>query len=180
MKLNTTEKKHFTVLRKDKALKQIRPGSLMSYHYSPITKDLPFWDKNPTVILLWKTKRHALGINLHFVPVQMRKVILKFLLKINSSNIRNNRPLQANYKDFKGLLKKLNATVCIRKYLIRRIGKQIVIPNSYEDYIHAATELDTKKLYGAESDNIYVYLVRKKKIQDTKRMSRKRRQLKYK
>ena len=181
MKLNKDQKQYWHKEKKGTALrKSIYPGAFIQYKYNPKYRDvLPFWDAFPSIIVMSKTKRHILGLNLHFVPVSMRKTLVGYLVKTNKSNIKKGLPMKADYDHFKGLLKKLNLGVAVRKYIISRMSSDMSVINSNADYLEALPYIQTKKLYGVESDNIYRYLVKKQKIKNTKKMTRKRRDLKY-
>jgi hypothetical protein len=136
--------------------KYIQPGSFVAFEYDPLTKEtLLFWDKNPAVIVLGIRNSRMLGLNLHFVPFNMRKLIVEYVLKKNASNIKLNKPISINYKEMKSFLKAIKATICIRLYIISRMKDRMTIVRSHRDYIIGATALKTDKIYKMTSDQIY-------------------------
>jgi len=104
--------------------------------------------------------RHILGLNIHFVPTIIRKKIVKYILKVNEDKIKQGLPLILKYSFIKRMLIKLNATICIRKYIISRMSSRVITPIGYRDYIDSITELNTKKIYGMSQNQIYSMLLR--------------------
>lgn len=147
----------FAVVSKADAFrKYVQPGSLISYKYDALHKStLQFWDSNPAIIVLAVRGYRMLGLNLHFVPFPMRKLIVEYVLKKNSTNIKLNKPISIDYRTMKSFLYAIKATICIRAYLIRRITSRVTIVKSHRDYIIGATSLKTSKIYKMSSDQIY-------------------------
>jgi hypothetical protein len=147
----------FIVANKAKAFHNyIQGGSFISFTYNALHKDtLLFWDKYPAIIVLKVQGVRMLGLNLHFVPFPIRKLIAEYVIKLNYTNIKNNRPIQLDYQQIKKFLISINAMICIRLYLIRRITSSIKIVKSHKDYIIASTTLKTSMIYGISSDKIY-------------------------
>lgn len=166
---------NFKRMKTHRALAKSYTGQILHYVYNPKYKDsLPFWDQYPTIIVLNQNSRYVLGLNIHFVPTAIRKKIIHFLLKKNVHNIKKGKPIQASYLLFKSLLRKLNATICIRKYIKIRMSNNCVVPTSYESYIDSAIKLNTKKIYGMSQDAIYKLLLTNRKKSKRTKMRRKR------
>lgn len=150
-------KDRFLVKKKSQAFgKYIKPGAMIHFQYDAKYKDtLKFWDSMPTIIVLRVTKTRMLGLNLHFVPTELRKNIIKFIINKNSSNIKRNKPMYIDYKTIKSFLNAINATICIRSYLVNRIKRNITIVQSHKDYVIGATSLKTSKIYKMSQSEIY-------------------------
>jgi len=150
--LRKNDKDRFAIVSIGKVL----PGSMIQFKYDAKHKDtLTFWDAMPVVIVLRKTASRMLGLNLHFVPFMLRKLLAEYVVKRNLSNIKNNKPMYIDYKMIKSFLIAIKATICIRMYLTSRVGSQITMVKSHKDYIIGATTLKTQKLYKMTSDQIY-------------------------
>jgi hypothetical protein len=151
------DSERFIVMNKAKAFHNyIQGGSMIHFKYDAKHKDtLPFWDKYPTIIVLKYQGSRMLGLNLHFVPFPLRKVITEYVLKQNINNIKKNKPISIDYNTMKQFLVASRATICIRSYLVGRITSRITFVKSHRDYILGATSLKTDKIYGLTSDQIY-------------------------
>lgn len=160
---------------KDKNLKikrdSLRPGDLSFGFYDAKFKN-QVYDKRPFFILLKQNKTHILGLNMHWLPMPMRISLVKFILKVNSNNIKNNKPLEFSYEQFKPLLKKMGYAPCIRLYIRKRMGSSLIkIPPSE---LMNACKLDTAVFSNGESaESLY-----RKAVQNVKqyRATRKRRE----
>jgi len=131
-------------------------GAFIAFEYDALHKDtLKFWDRFPAVIVLGVKGSRMLGINLHFTPFPMRKLIVEYVVRKNSSNIKYNKPIEIDYREMKPFLKSIKALICIRSYIIGRMKDRITVVNSHKDYIIGATTLKTDKIYGMTSDQIY-------------------------
>lgn len=151
------DKERFLVVDKGSEFKKyVQPGSFISYTYIPKHKDtLKFWDKNPAIIVLRVTGTRMLGLNIHFVPFPLRKIIVEYIVKLNLNNIKYNKPIYVDYKMMKSFLIRAKATICIRAYLISNIVSKVKIVKSHKDYIIASTSLKTDAIYGMSPDKIY-------------------------
>ena len=74
-------------------------------------------------------KKHVLGLNLHWAPIDIRRKILKAFIKYNADNIKKNRPLELS----KNLASKFwtLARPIFRKYIKSRISRRgaVIEPN---------------------------------------------------
>lgn len=107
----------------------LRPGNFLIYKYNAKDKKRVF-DKTPLVFVLRVSKSYMLGLNLHWLPLGLRKTFVKIIFKLNSSNIRKSKPLEVDYYQLKPFLKKFGMVPVIRLYIKSRISQQVVkIPN---------------------------------------------------
>ena len=76
----------------NKALRQkrdsLKSGSLFIGAYKAKNQS-DTYDKRPFVLILRQNKSHILGLNFHYLPVKHRVTIIKIILKMNESNIKN-------------------------------------------------------------------------------------------
>ena len=124
------------------------PGKLVFFKYpNPVTAETAVWDITPMSLILDKSKSKTLGINFHWLSPPLRKILVKLIFKANAKNIRENKPLEFNYRKMKPLLKQLGllnivttkiangkrvSNSCVRLYINSRISKRgLVIPPEY-------------------------------------------------
>lgn len=106
--------------------KDMTPGNILFTHYNAKDKKRVY-DKTPMMMILGVSPGHTLGLNFHWLPYTMRIALVKEILKVNKSNIRNNRKLEFNYAQLKPFLKKHGYSPCIRCYINSRIRKHGVV-----------------------------------------------------
>lgn len=104
-------------------------GQMFVYVYSAKYKDtLPFWDQFPLVIILKIESDHILGLNLHYLPPELRARFFDALLEtLNTNNIINERSrLILTYNLLKSASRYKYFKPCIKKYLTSNIKSKIV------------------------------------------------------
>ena len=117
---------------------QLIPGRMVFYAYDPKTKDdLDFWDDFPVVIILHPKPRGFLGLNLHYLPPQVRATFLNALLKYvddpNWSAYNNYSALiEVTYPLLKFTKKLSKYRPCIKRYLYKHIVSDIAFIQSAE------------------------------------------------
>ena len=55
---------------------RFQPGKIYVFDYSPMTKDLPWYDKNPVVLALEGVEGNDLGVNLNLLPIGVKEQLL--------------------------------------------------------------------------------------------------------
>ena len=114
-----------------KTQRNLRVGDVIIYQYDPKDKRNTY-DRTPLVMVLRKSKSYMLGLNLHWCPIPMRMILIKFLLKINKKNIKQNNQFEINYTRVKPLLYKLGFHPVIRLYIRNRMSdKMVIIPHQH-------------------------------------------------
>lgn len=131
--------------------KHFAPGNIVFTSYNAKDKTMTF-DRTPLALVLRRGRRYSLVLNFHWLPVQMRVNLIKYILQSNKSNIENSKPLEFNYQDLKPRLKSLGYAPCIRKYINKRIGKVGVVipPHLLMQAARMKTETFTNGKYSAE------------------------------
>ena len=83
--------------------KDLIPGNLILTMYDAKYK-APY-DARPLFLVLAKNSHHVLGLNFHWLPVNMRMKLIYAILKLNSKNIKEKKPLVFSFKQLKPFLK---------------------------------------------------------------------------
>ncbi len=111
-------------------------GGMYLYFYDAKYKQtLPKWDSLPLTIILEKRANGFLGLNLHYLPMDERSVLLGKLLVSNSVYNKSNNSLKINI-NYDNLKKSNNYfkgyDVCIKEYLYSHIRSKILPIDSHE------------------------------------------------
>ena len=139
--------------------KDLIPGNLILTMYDAKYK-APY-DARPLFLVLAKNSHHVLGLNFHWLPVNMRMKLIYAILKLNSRNIEEKKPLVFSYKQLKPFLKRFNYAPCVRLYIRSRFApKGVVI--SPENLVKVA-RLDTAIFTGISAEKAYA-LARTKRL----------------
>lgn len=159
----------------------LQPGKIYIFDYDPVTKEeLEWYDRNPMVLSLGLLQREGrwrklldLGINLHFIPLEMRKVLLDRIYDLNKSiienEIRSNLRVTADrqqhlrnvdYHGIKNFLKTNGFDFAIRSYYRQKRRDVFVIP--YEDW-YRTLYLRQEDIIGTSIQNIYRAFHRKRR-----------------
>lgn len=119
-----------------KNLKQI--GSLFFYNYAPKTrKDLKYYDTFPIVFPFKILSDGFLGLNLHYLPMQYRAILMDNLYSlINSNNMEEDttRLQKLRYSVIESKKQFYLAYPCIHRYLNKQIRSEIAFipPKEWE------------------------------------------------
>ena len=151
--------------RKEKSVLSIRsrfvPGKMYVFEYSPITKDLPWYDENPVVLALDPYDGDDIGINITMLPTKFREQFLDEIYDRYQSTITRASKTD-NAKDQRGLLtfsyagakKYLEAygyDFAIRRYKPSQKSNQAVV--AYKDWCKIAL-CDFNSLSGITKDQL--------------------------
>lgn len=103
-------------------------GNTLFLGYNAKFKEFTY-DRTPLVLILRRGNRHTLGLNFHWLPFSMRQELVFQIMRLNKSNIENDKPLQFSYAQLKPFLKHFGYAPCIRLYINGRYSKSgVVIP----------------------------------------------------
>jgi len=102
-------------------------GKMYMYFYDPKTKkDLPYYDKFPLVFILEIYDDGFLGLNLHYLPPDLRLILFEKLITLMSSKQYNDQTrLRVSYKIIKNIARFKFAQPCIKRYLTTHIRSKI-------------------------------------------------------
>lgn len=131
--------------------KYLVPGNLILTMYD--AKFEAPYDARPLFLVLAKNSTHVLGLNFHWLPISMRMKLIYAILKFNSKNIKDKKPLVFSFKQLKPFLKRFNYVPCVRLYIRSRFApKGAVI--SPEDLVKVA-RMDTAIFTGISAEKAY-------------------------
>jgi hypothetical protein len=127
------------------------PGDVFIYHYDPKLKDiLPYYDKFPLVVVLKLYDDGFLGLNLHYLPPDVRLVFMNKLIQlarvgptVPGANIIR---MQITY-DLMVSSQRFNAHVpCVKRYLIGHVRSRMlrIFPHEWSLIIHLPFEAFVK------------------------------------
>lgn len=104
------------------------PGRMYFYFYDPKTKDtLPYYDKFPLVIPVEKYKDGFLGLNLHYLPVKYRIILLdKLYDTLNNERFNETTKMQLSYNLLAGAARYEEFKPCLKRYLISHIASGLI------------------------------------------------------
>lgn len=109
-------------------------GEIILFKYSPkLAKELPYYDINPLILSVDFHDDHFYGINLHYIPPEIREKVIIFLLtqkKLSNSNQREY--INRVYPMLKELSKSNLCMFAFKMYLPEHVGsKFIIVRESY-------------------------------------------------
>lgn len=115
-----------TLPKQNISSRDIKTGTMIIFRYNAINKTV-IYDKTPCNIVLWRTKTHTLCLAFHWAPLGLREKIVEYIYSINKDNIKNNKPLEVDYKSMKPFLRASGSIPIIRLYINSRMSKSAVI-----------------------------------------------------
>lgn len=139
----------------DKLVTTVLPGNMYMFAYDPKGKDtLPYYDKFPLVLPYKKTQDGFIGLNLHYLPYQLRLVLLDRLLVFkNNSRMDETTRIKYSWGIVDGVSKFAAAEPCIRQYLVGHVRSKF-------RYVHpdqwgTAVMLPVERFVGANKNKIW-------------------------
>ena len=114
-----------------KGVSRVLPGMMYMFYYSPKgVNTLPYYDSFPLTILLDVTRGGMTGLNLHYLPIDLRQKLFYGLLnRVNDRDMDENSFVKVTY-DFLNSSRSLKEyRPCFKKYLTENIrGKIVQVP----------------------------------------------------
>jgi len=97
----------------------VMPGNLYMFFYDAKHKDtLPYWDKFPLVFPYKKTPGGFIGLNMHYLPYQLRVVLLDRLMQFQTNDKMDaTTKIRYSWDLINGVSKYKAAEPCIKQYL---------------------------------------------------------------
>jgi len=110
---------------------QIRIGDMYLYHYDPKHKaTLPYYDRFPLVFPFKKVPRGWLGINMHYLPLNYRAMLMDSLYDLTTNQRFDEQTrLRLNYDLLNGASRFRWFKPTVHRYLISKVRSRLV-------YIH--------------------------------------------
>jgi hypothetical protein len=127
------------------------------YHffYDPKTKEqLPYYDVFPLIFMVGKAENGFYGINLHYLPPQLRAKLMDALYDVVSDKrYDENTKLRLSYNLLQGAAKYRYFKPCFKHYLTKHVQSRFVEVLSTEWDI--ALFLPTERFRGANKQKIW-------------------------
>lgn len=112
----------------------VMPGKLYMYFYDPKLKhELPYYDRFPLVFPFRKVQGGFLGLNMHYLPYQLRIQLLDRLMQFKSNDKMNEATkLKYSWSTIDGISKFKAAQPCVKHYLMDHVRSPFKQVNSYD------------------------------------------------
>jgi hypothetical protein len=116
-----------TDLRQRRGNTDVEIGKMIFYKYDPKYKDtLPYYDIFPLIIVTEMDATHFSGINLHYLPVNLRIILMERLLSvINNHKMDRTTKFKVTYKILAQASKFKYFRPCYHRYLIDHVKSKI-------------------------------------------------------
>ena len=118
-----------SVMRKPPMREQSRvlPGMMYMFYYQPKhEKTLPYYDSFPLVILLNTDSKGMEGLNLHYLPLNLRQKLFYGLLnRVDSMDLDEDSYIRVTYEYLKGARSLKEYKPCYKRYLTQNIKGSI-------------------------------------------------------
>jgi hypothetical protein len=131
---------------------QITPkltGRMIMFFYDPKLKEtLPYYDRFPLVIVVKLNKKGFMGLNLHYLPYDLRAKLLDGLFTIyKQKHLNENKKLQLSYDLLRQSSRLRYFKPCLKQYLNGHLRSKfyVVDPEEWEMVLTLPTERFEKK-----------------------------------
>lgn len=107
----------------DRNVNRIVPGEMYMFMYDAKHQDtLPYWDMFPLVFPFRRLKDGFIGLNLHYLPYQMRVRLLDRLMEFRTNKLLNeNTRLKYSWATIQGSSRLKIAEPCVHRYLLSQV-----------------------------------------------------------
>lgn len=140
---------------KSRAATGFYPGRMYFYFYDPkMKKTLPYYDRFPLVIPVEKYKDGFLGLNLHYLPVKYRLILLDKLYEtLNNELYDDTTKMQLSYDLLAGAARYEEFKPCLKRYLTSHIASGLIEiePSNWE----IALFLPVEMFVGATKEQVH-------------------------
>ncbi len=101
-------------------------GKMYLFHYNPKgVKTLPYYDTFPLIILMGMERGHFYGINFHYLPVEVRMILLSNLLTKSVFKGGELERLRVSYDIVKNVTTMKAFKPCFKQYLMSHVKGSI-------------------------------------------------------
>lgn len=137
------------------------PGNLYMYGYDPKLKaELPYYDRFPLVFPFRKTPNGFIGLNMHYLPYNLRIMLLDRLLVFKTNNrMDETTRLKYSWATIDGVSKFDAAIPCVKQYLSGHVKTQFRKVDA-EDWATAML-LPVERFVGASKQEVWTESKRK-------------------
>jgi len=135
---------------------RLLPGRMYMWIYDPKYKNqLPYYDTFPLVIVLEKERDSILGLNLHYLPPELRARLMDGLyertVNLDANNLQTR--IRVTYTYLRSVAKLKMYRPCIKRYLISNIRSRMLYVNP--DKWDIALMLPTARFKKASINRVY-------------------------
>jgi hypothetical protein len=138
------------IMRKEPMREQARvlPGMMyMMYYHPKHEKTLDYYDRFPLIILLKTDSKGMEGLNLHYLPLNLRQKLFYGLLNTVGDDVTEDTYMKVTYEYLKGARSLKEYKPCYKRYLTEHIKGSIanVPAPEWEIALHLPLALFQKK-----------------------------------
>lgn len=139
----------------DQLVTKIMPGHLYMFVYDPkMKKELPYYDRFPLVFPFSRTPDGFYGLNMHYLPYQLRIALLDNLLVFKNNNkLDETTRLKYSWQVIDGISRYKAAQPCVKQYLSGHVRTQFRQVSS-EDWATAML-LPVERFVGATKQEVW-------------------------
>jgi hypothetical protein len=133
----------------------IVPGNLYMYKYDPKTKEsLPYYDTFPLVFPFRKTADGFYGLNMHYLPYDLRiKLLDQLLVFKNNSRWDETTKIKYSWALIDGVSRFAPAQACVKQYLSGYVRSQF--RQIYSEDWATAMLLPVERFVGASKQQVW-------------------------
>jgi hypothetical protein len=134
---------------------RVMPGFMYMFAYDPKGKaELPYYDRFPLVLPFSKTPDGFIGLNLHYLPYQLRVMLLDQLLIFkNNSKMDETTRIKYSWQLIDGVSRYAAAKPCVKQYLMGHVRSQFRQVNA-KDWATAML-LPVERFVGASNQEVW-------------------------
>lgn len=134
---------------------RIVPGELYLFNYDAKHQDtLPYWDTFPLVFPFQKTPDGFIGLNMHYLPYQIRMRLLSTLMQYKTGKgLTEDVRLKLSWDVLKGLSRNVYVEPCVHRYLLSHVKSQFKRIDP-EDWA-TAMMLPVERFQGASKQRVW-------------------------
>lgn len=101
-------------------------GRLYMFVYDPKTKEtLPYYDRFPLVFPFERKQDGFLGLNLHYLPYQLRiRLLTRLMVLASNQKMDDTTRLKLSWQLLSGASKFALAKPCVKRYLLNHVRSQ--------------------------------------------------------
>jgi hypothetical protein len=118
------------IIQKERAKQRgrVEPGSMYLFSYDPKhKKTLPYYDRYPLIFMIGEAKGGFLGINMHFLPLRQRAILMDALYSlVNNKKYDEMTKLKISYDILKSASKFKLFKPCVKHYLGSHVRSRFI------------------------------------------------------
>lgn len=134
--------------------KDIAVGQFFIFEYDAKHKDtLPYWDKYPFALIIDADNTGFLGLNFHYLPPRLRKVVMDKLIGYKKKAGTPRAYLKVAYPMLKAAMQTKLLSPMVHRYLYKQIRSNFIIV--HEGAWENAAMLPVQQFQGATANQVW-------------------------